>query len=86
MVQICRLENIEHKSMKQVSYSGKYSFSASRAHHSHLPFSFPVGDAFCSRFLHVQVFNYCVWRHHLLVKIFFFFISLFSEFFWKVLT
>ncbi len=25
MVQICRLENIEHKSMKQVSYSGKYS-------------------------------------------------------------
>ncbi len=23
-VQICRLENIEHKSMKQVSYSGKY--------------------------------------------------------------
>ncbi len=26
-VQICRLENIEHKSMKQVSYSGKYSLS-----------------------------------------------------------
>ncbi len=24
-VQICRLENIEHKNMKQVSYSGKYS-------------------------------------------------------------
>ncbi len=31
-VQICRLENVEHKSMKQVSYSGKYSLSASRAH------------------------------------------------------
>ncbi len=35
-VQICRLENIEHKSMKQVSYGGKYSLSASRAHQSHL--------------------------------------------------
>ncbi len=35
-VQICRLENIEHKSMKQVSYSGNYSLSASRAHQSHL--------------------------------------------------
>ncbi len=35
-VQICRLENIEHKSMKQVSYSGKYSLSARRAHYSHL--------------------------------------------------
>ncbi len=53
MVQICRLENIEHKSMKQVSYSGKYSLLASRAHQSHLQFSFVVGDAFCPRFLHV---------------------------------
>ncbi len=43
MVQICRLENIKHKSMKQVSYSGKYSLSASRAHKSHLQFSFVVG-------------------------------------------
>ncbi len=43
MVQVCRLENIEHKRMKQVSYSGKYSFSASRAHQSHLQFSFAVG-------------------------------------------
>ncbi len=32
--------------MKQVSYSGKYSLSASRAHHSHLQFSFVVGDGF----------------------------------------
>ncbi len=31
MVQVCRLENIEHKNMKQVPFSGKYSFSASRA-------------------------------------------------------
>ncbi len=37
---------MEHKSMKQVSYSGKYSLSATRAHHSHLQFSFLVGDAF----------------------------------------
>ncbi len=44
MVQICRLENIEHKSMKQVSYSGK--FSACSSHHSHLEFSFAVEDAF----------------------------------------
>ncbi len=44
---ICRLENIEHKSMKQVSYSGKYSLSASQ---SHLQFSFVVGDAFSPRF------------------------------------
>ncbi len=29
-VQIRRLENIEHKSMKQVSFSGKYSLLASR--------------------------------------------------------
>ncbi len=36
MVRICRLENKEHKSMKQVSYSGKYSLTASRAHQSHL--------------------------------------------------
>ncbi len=42
-VQICRPENKEHKSMKQVSYSGKYSLSASRAHQSHLQFSFVVG-------------------------------------------
>ncbi len=40
-VQICRLENIELKSMKQVS--GKYSLSADRAHQSHLQFSFVVG-------------------------------------------
>ncbi len=46
MAQICRLENIEHKSMKQVSYSGKYSLSASRAHHSHPQFSFVIRDAF----------------------------------------
>ncbi len=43
MVQIRKLENIEHKSMKQVSYSGKYSLSAIRAHPSHLQFSFVVG-------------------------------------------
>ncbi len=43
MVQICRLENTEHKSMKQVSYNGKYSLSASRTHQSHLQFSFVVG-------------------------------------------
>ncbi len=53
MVQICRLENIEHKNMKQVSYNGKYSLPASRAHQSHLQFSFVVGDVFCQRFLHV---------------------------------
>ncbi len=35
-----------HKSMKQVSHSGKYSLSASRAHHSHLQFPFVAGDAF----------------------------------------
>ncbi len=44
---------IEHKSMKQVSHSGKYSLSASRAHQSHPKFSFVVGNAFCPRFLHV---------------------------------
>ncbi len=43
MVQICRLENIEHENMKQVSYSDKYSLSASRAHQSYLQFSFVVG-------------------------------------------
>ncbi len=43
MVQICRFENIEHKNMKQVSYSGKYFLSAIRAHQSHLQFSFVVG-------------------------------------------
>ncbi len=32
--------------MKQVSYSGKYSLSAGRAHQFHLQFSFVVGDAF----------------------------------------
>ncbi len=58
MVEICRLENIEYKSMKQVSYSGKYSLSVSRANQSHLQFSFVVGNAFCPRFLHVEVFNY----------------------------
>ncbi len=31
--------------MKQVSYSGKYSLSDSKAHQSHLQFSFIVGDA-----------------------------------------
>ncbi len=46
MVQICRLENIEHENMKQVSYIGKYSLSASRAHHSHLQFAFVVGNVF----------------------------------------
>ncbi len=53
MIQIYRLGNIEHKSMKQVSYSAKYSLSASRGHHSHLQFSFLVEDAFCPRFLHM---------------------------------
>ncbi len=52
-VQICRLENIEHESMKQVSHSGKYSLSASRAHQSYLRSSFVVGNAFCPCFLHV---------------------------------
>ncbi len=52
MVQICRLENIEHKSMKQGSYSGKYSLSASRAHQSHLEFSFVVRNAFGPHSLH----------------------------------
>ncbi len=33
--------------MKQVSYRRKYSLSASRAHQSHLQFSFVVGNAFC---------------------------------------
>ncbi len=42
-VQIHRLENIEHKSMKQISYGGKYSLSASRVDQSHLQFSFVVG-------------------------------------------
>ncbi len=46
MVQTCSLENIEHKSIKQVSYSGKYSLSASRAHQCHVQFSFVVEDAF----------------------------------------
>ncbi len=52
-VQIRRLENIEHKSMKQVSYSDKYSFSACRAHQSHIQFSFVVRDIFYPSFLHV---------------------------------
>ncbi len=50
MIQICRLENIEHKSIKQVFYSGKYSFSACRTHQSHLQFSFVVRDLFCPAF------------------------------------
>ncbi len=53
MVQISRFENIKHKSMKQVSYIGKYSLSGSRAHQSYLQFSFVVGDTFCPHFLHV---------------------------------
>ncbi len=55
MVQICKLENIEHKSMKQVSYSGKYSLSASRARQSDLQFSFVVEDAFSMviKYLHM---------------------------------
>ncbi len=36
--------------MKQVSYSGKYSRSASRAHQSHLQFSIVARDAFCTAF------------------------------------
>ncbi len=51
MLQICRLENIEHKKMKQVSYSGKYFLSASKAYHSHLQYSFLVGDAFCAFYM-----------------------------------
>ncbi len=39
--------------MKQISYIGKYSLSASRAHHSHLRFSFVVRDAF-SKLEHSQ--------------------------------
>ncbi len=50
-VQVCGLENIEYKSMKQVSYSGKYSFSVCRAHQSYLQFSFVVGNAFCPTLL-----------------------------------
>ncbi len=53
MVQICRFKNIEHKSMKQVFYSGEYSLSAGRAHQTHLQFSFVGWDAFCPHFLHV---------------------------------
>ncbi len=55
MVQKCRRENIEHKSMIQVSYSGKYSLSASRAHQPHLQFSFVVWDAFSTiiKYLHM---------------------------------
>ncbi len=44
--------------MKQVSYSGKYSLSDSRAHQAHLQFSFVVEDALCPHFLHAWVFNY----------------------------
>ncbi len=58
MVQIRRHENIEHKSMKQVYYCGKYFFSACRAHQSHLQFSFVVRDGFCQRFLRVGVLKY----------------------------
>ncbi len=53
MEQICRIENIEHRNMKQLSYGGKYSLSASRAHQSHLQFSFVVKAKFCPRFFHV---------------------------------
>ncbi len=55
VVQLCRLKDIEHKSMKQVSYSGKYSLSASRVHHSHLQFFFVVGHAFSTiiKYLHM---------------------------------
>ncbi len=45
-MQLCRFEKIEQESKKQVSYCGKYSLSAGRAHHSHLRFSFVVWDAF----------------------------------------
>ncbi len=53
-VQICKLENIESESMKQVSYSGKYSLSASTARQSHLQVSFVVGNAFSTiiKYLH----------------------------------
>ncbi len=44
--------------MKQVSYSGKYSLLASRAHQSNIQFSFVVGNACCPHFLHVELFNY----------------------------
>ncbi len=55
MVQICKLENLEHKSMQQVSYSGKYSLSASRTHQSYLHFSFIVRNDFSMiiKYLHV---------------------------------
>ncbi len=52
-VQICRLENIEHKSMKQVSYSDKYSLSVCRAHLSHIQLSFVVRVVFYPRVLHM---------------------------------
>ncbi len=45
-MQICRLNNIEYKSMRQVSYSSKNSLLASGAHHSYLQFSFVVRNAF----------------------------------------
>ncbi len=86
MVQIYRFENIEHKIMKQVSYIGKYSLSASRAHHSHLQFSFLVRDAFCHAFYMCRLFNYWVCHRRLLVKILFSLFLFFSEFFGKVLT
>ncbi len=57
MAQICTLENIEHKNMKQVSYSVKYSFSASGAHQYHLQFSFVVG------MLSVHAFYMCRYLH-----------------------
>ena len=40
------LHHIEHKSMKQVSYSDEYSLSASTAHHSHLQFSFVIDQKY----------------------------------------
>ncbi len=54
-VQVRRIENTEHKSMKQVSYSGKYSLPASTAHHSHLQFSFVVGDAFSTIIIYLHM-------------------------------
>ncbi len=40
--------------MKQVSYSGKYSLSASRAHQSYLQFSFVAGNALVV----IQIFKF----------------------------
>ncbi len=43
-------ETMVWSSMKQVSYSGKYSLSASGAHQSHLQSSFVVENVFCPCF------------------------------------